>query len=107
MTGLLASQGIRASQARVGKALKDTHPQYHNKRVTSSAKLLNPLSYTADYFGHKLHIDAPVKKLNFMLNFMLYVTCWIGIGNVRYQEISLPMIISNFLTVSTWILRTG
>ncbi len=61
MTGLLASQGIRASQVRVGKALKDTHPQYHNKRVTSSAKLLNPLSYTADYFGHKLHIDGNEK----------------------------------------------
>ena len=61
MTGLLASQGLRVSQVRVGQALKRTNPQYHYKRSTSTAKLLNPLPYSADYFGHKIHIDQNEK----------------------------------------------
>lgn len=57
MTGLLASQGLRVSQARVGEALKRTNPLYHYKRSTSTVKLMNPVPYSADYFGQKLHVD--------------------------------------------------
>ena len=61
MTGLLSAQGIRVSQTRVGQSLARTHPMYHNQRSTSSAKLLNPIPYSADYFGHKLHVDQNEK----------------------------------------------
>ena len=61
MTGLLASQGFRVSQARVGESLRRTNPQYHQKRCTSAAARLNPFPYTADYFGHKVHVDQNEK----------------------------------------------
>ena len=61
MTGLLAARGLRVSQARVGESLKRTSPQYHHKHSTATARLLNPIPYTADYFGHKVHVDQNEK----------------------------------------------
>ena len=61
MTGLLSSQGIRVSQARVGEAQRRTNPLYHHQRRSSSARLSNPIPYSADYFGHKLHVDQNEK----------------------------------------------
>ena len=61
MTGLLSSQGLLVSQTRVGVSLRRTNPQYHYQRCTSTAKLLNPIPYSADYFGHKVHIDQNEK----------------------------------------------
>ena len=61
MTGLLSSQGIRVSQAKVGEAQRRTNPLYHHQRRSSSARLSNPIPYSADYFGHKLHVDQNEK----------------------------------------------
>ena len=61
MTGLLASQGFKVSQTRVGESLRRTNPQYHQKRSTSTARLMNLIPYSADYFGHKVHIDQNKK----------------------------------------------
>lgn len=61
MTGLLSSQGVRVSQTRVGASLRRSNPHYHHQRCTSTARLLNPIPYSADYFGHKVHIDQNEK----------------------------------------------
>ena len=61
MTGLLASQGLRASQERVGESLSRINPTYHAARRTATARTMNPVPYRADYFGHKLHIDQNEK----------------------------------------------
>ena len=52
------------SEKRVGKALSKVSPIYHQKRVTNTARLVNPIPYRADYFGHKLHMDQN-EKLGF------------------------------------------
>lgn len=65
MTGLLASQGIRLSQQRVGESLQRVNPVYQHARRTCTAKRLNPVPYRADYFGHKLHIDQNEKLVMF------------------------------------------
>lgn len=57
LTGLLASQGIRISQARVGEPLRRATPLYHQSLVKSTSRLLNPAPYSAEYFGHKVHVD--------------------------------------------------
>ena len=57
MCGLLASEGTRISETRVGEALKIIHADYHSMRVNKTARSLNPEPYTAEYFGQKLHID--------------------------------------------------
>lgn len=61
MTGLLASKGLRVSQVRVGESLKRTNPPYHHQQMNSTAKQLNPVPYSAEYFGHKVHIDQNEK----------------------------------------------
>ena len=61
MTGLLASQGLRVSQVRVGESLRRTNLPYHHQRMNSTAKQLNPVPYSAEYFGHKVHIDQNEK----------------------------------------------
>ena len=63
MTGLLASQGLRVSQTRVGHSLHRTNPGYHHARRTATARQLNPIPYRADYFGHKVHIDQNEKMV--------------------------------------------
>ncbi len=61
MTGLLASQGLRASEVLVGQSLSRVNPVYQHARRTATAKQINPVPYHADYFGHKLHIDQNEK----------------------------------------------
>ena len=61
MTGLLASQGFRLSEQRVGESLRRVNPGYSNARRANTARQMNPVPYRADYFGHKLHIDQNEK----------------------------------------------
>ena len=65
MTGLLASQGIRVCQLRVGKSLQRVNPGHHHRRLTRTHRLTNPVSYRSDYFGEKLHIDQNEKLVMF------------------------------------------
>ena len=65
MTGLLASQGLRISQQRVGESLSRVNPGYQHARRTATACQMNPIPYRADYFGHKLHIDQNEKLVMF------------------------------------------
>ena len=59
MTGLLASRGINISQQRVGESLNRVSPAYQEARTT--AHQTNPVPYSADYAGHKLHVDQNEK----------------------------------------------
>ena len=56
MTGLLASEGLKISEQRVGQSLQRVNPEYSQARRTSTARHINPVPYRADYFGHKLHV---------------------------------------------------
>ena len=61
MKGFLASQGIRAGQRQIAAAMPYANAAYHHQRQTDTAWLLNPIPYSASYFGHKLHIDQNEK----------------------------------------------
>ena len=61
MTGLLASQGLKVSQVRVRASLRCTNPLHHHQRKNSTARQLNPILYSAEYFGHKVHVDQNEK----------------------------------------------
>ena len=65
MTGLLASEGLRASETRVGASLRYVNPNYQHACTTATARQMNPIPYRADYFGHKLHIDQNEKLIMF------------------------------------------
>lgn len=61
VTGNLASQGIRCSEKRIGHSLRRVSPEYHLRRVSNTHKQTNPIPYSADYFGQKVHIDQSEK----------------------------------------------
>ncbi len=61
MTVFLASQGFKVGQNRVGLALKRVFPRHHAGRQNTIHRLINPIPYTASYFGQKLHIDQNEK----------------------------------------------
>jgi len=61
----LAAKGIKAGEKRVGESLKYVSPLYCQARTNSVARMMNPVSYRADYFGHKIHIDQNEKNVMF------------------------------------------
>ena len=61
MTGLLAADGFKVSEKRVGSSLQNVFPGYHSQRLTRTQNLLNPVPYCARYFGEKLHVDQNEK----------------------------------------------
>ena len=67
MTGLLASQGLRRMNL-----------TYHHARRTATAKKMNPVSYRADYFGHKLHIDQNEKLVMYSVTHICAVDGFSG-----------------------------
>ena len=52
---------VSISQKRISIALQVAAPQYHQRRQTNTARLTNPITYKADYFGRKLYIDQNEK----------------------------------------------
>ena len=65
MTGLLASSGFKIAEKRIGASLKKVHPVYHHRRMTRTQAMINPIPYSAKYFGEKLHIDQNEKIVQF------------------------------------------
>lgn len=63
MKGFLACGGIRAGQRQIAAVMPHCNPEYHRKRQTNTAKLMNPIPYYASYFGHKIHIDQNEKMV--------------------------------------------
>ena len=62
MSGYLnAKLKTNISERKVREALIEVHPRNHNDRQNDTARLLNPIPYRADYFGHKLHVDQNEK----------------------------------------------
>ena len=60
MCGLLAAEGVRISEQKVGQSLCRVAPENHQIRQSSTRQRLNPVPY-ANYFGHKTHIDQNEK----------------------------------------------
>lgn len=66
MTGhLLAAKGLRVSEIRVGESLRRVCPAGYAARRTNAVNRLNPGRYSANYFGHKLHLDQNEKLCAF------------------------------------------
>ena len=65
MKGLLVSEGKIIAEERIGRALRQVNPTHHHARRAATARLMNPVPYHADYFGHKLHVDQNEKLVMF------------------------------------------
>ena len=65
MTGLLASEGLIASEVCVGNAMKVVSPVYCQARQTEARRRMNPVPYVARYFGEKVHMDQNEKLVRY------------------------------------------
>ena len=65
MKGHLEAKGMKISESRIGQSLQRVCPSGHTARRTNSVNRLNPVRYSANYFGHKLHIDQNEKLVSF------------------------------------------
>ena len=65
MKGLLAAQRVKAGQRQISTVLPAVNPTYHHRRLTQTARQINPVPYHASYFGRKLHVDQNEKLVMF------------------------------------------
>lgn len=61
LTGYLRSKGVKASEYKVGKKMRGLFPAQQKVRSETAGRALNPKTYTAEYFGHKIHFDQNEK----------------------------------------------
>ncbi|KAI7790268.1 hypothetical protein IRJ41_013627 [Triplophysa rosa] len=87
MTGYLTANGIRASEGRVGRLLRTIQQPYHHARC-NGARNLNPVPYTAECMGHKLHIDQNEKLAMFGATHVLAID---GFSNKIVSFSSMPI----------------
>ena len=73
MHGLLASQGIHASQARLATAMQLLAPIQYAARRRNTQRMLNPFPYCASYYGEKLHLDQNEKCVMFGVTHVLAI----------------------------------
>ena len=62
MTGYLATRGFQCGQIQVGRSLARVAPAHHSQRASTTYRRTNPVPYSADYFGQKVHYNACSKK---------------------------------------------
>lgn len=65
LSGLLRSDGIVVGEQRVRQAMARITPVYVQQRQQTTYRLMNPVPYYAEYFGHKLHVDQNEKLIRF------------------------------------------
>ena len=56
---------MKIAESKVSASLQRFCPSGHVARRTNSVNRLNPVRYSANYFGHKLHIDQNEKLVHF------------------------------------------
>ena len=57
----LRSRSVYAGERRAGKSLSKVAPEYHKQRQNRAKQQTNPVPYSAEKFGHNLHIDLNEK----------------------------------------------
>ena len=55
----------KKEEKNINESVQRVNPDHHHRRVTRTHRLTNPVSYRADYFGEKLHIDQNEKLVMF------------------------------------------
>ena len=88
MSGLLRSQGWYLGENRVGNSMHRVHPNYHISRRVETNRMMNPVPYIANYFGHKLHIDQNEKMVMFGVTHILAVD---GFSGKIVSLVSMPV----------------
>ena len=101
MTGYIRQKhGDYIWDKRIGKALQRVAPPYHQRRSNDTARMLNPIPYRADYFGHKLHVDQNEKVAMYGVTHVAAID-----GHSRYVVAITTMPVKNNKKIYTDIYR--
>lgn len=85
---MLRSKGIRAGQRQIAEVLPSVCRHYHQQRLNRAEQQINPIPYTASYFGHKLHIDQNEKLVMFGVT---QITAVDGFSNMVVGFVTMPV----------------
>ncbi|XP_046855990.1 uncharacterized protein LOC124449089 [Xenia sp. Carnegie-2017] len=88
MKGKLEAANIKVNEKRLSRSLHRVAPDYCQQREQNTAKLLNPVPYSADYFGHKLHMDQNEKLVMYGCTTVLAVD---GYSSMIMAAASMPV----------------
>lgn len=88
MKGKLEAEHIKVHDKRISRSLQRVAPDYYQQREQNTAKLLNPVPYSADYFGHKLHLDQNEKLVMYGCTTVLAVD---GFSSMVMAAASMPV----------------
>ena len=88
MKGKLEAEGIKVHDKRIAKSLQKVAPDYHKQREQNTARLLNPVPYEADYFGHKMHLDQNEKLVMYGCTTVLAID---GYSNMVLGTTTMPV----------------
>ena len=88
ITGLLRSKGICVNEGKVRQSLKRFDPVSHQIRHETAGRSLNPKCYSADYFGHKVHMDQNEKLKMFGVT---HVMAWDGHSGMIVAFSTMPV----------------
>ena len=101
MKGYLSQKHkVNTSQRRVASALQVLRPIYHQRRQPNTARMINPIPYRADYFGHKIYIDQNEKLVMYGVTHVVAID-----GHSRFIPARLTMPIKNNLTIYERVFR--
>ena len=78
MYGLLRVQGWHVGDNRVGSSLQRVSPVHHQCRRAETSRHMNPHSYEANYYGHKVHLDWNKKLLMFGVTHIMAIDRYSG-----------------------------
>ena len=71
MKGHLLSKGLNVSEARISSSLQRVCPDGYQSRRTNTINRTNPIRYSANYYGHKLHVDQNEKLATYGVTHVL------------------------------------
>ena len=91
---------VNISQRRVASAFQVVAPIYHQRRQANTARMINPIPYRADYFGHKLHIDQNKKLVMYGVTHVVAID-----GHSRFIPAGSTMPVKNNKTIYERIFR--
>ena len=100
MQGLLRSNGIQVSQARLAASLRRLAPLQYHARSIDIHRMLNPAPYRASHYGEKLHLDQNEKIAMFGVTHILAVD-----GYSRQIVGFITLSIKNAIAVYNLLLR--
>ena len=103
MTGYIRQKhNVAITEKRVGAPLSLVLLRYIAHRRTSTTRVVNPISYRADYFGHKLHIDQNEKLVMYGVTHVAAID-----GHSRFAVAGTTMPVKNNLTICREIYKYG